>query len=184
MHIVAAAIECFSTKGFHQTSIRDIAERANISLGNLYNHFDSKAALILEIASVEAQELKPYRNIPVDFPDPDKALRTFVTNHLKTLAYREQVVLYIEVARESLWHEDIARCFEDNRLVIVNYLKSILKAGIAKGLYDPKLSCLETAELIVGAVEGLGLRVQFQGKSVSPKARAALVHNLLKMIHK
>ena len=93
-------------------------------------------------------------------------------------------MLYIEVARESLWHEDIARCFEDNRLVIVNYLKSILKAGIAKGLYDPKLSGLETAELIVGAVEGLGLRVQFQGKSVSPQARAALVHNLLKMIHK
>ena len=56
-HIVESAAICFIEQGFHQTSVRDIAKRANISLGNLYNHFGNKTALIAEIAALEADNL-------------------------------------------------------------------------------------------------------------------------------
>lgn len=51
--IVDAALHSFTHKGFHQTSMRDIAQAAGVSVGNLYNHFSGKEALIGEIALLE-----------------------------------------------------------------------------------------------------------------------------------
>lgn len=44
-----AALELFSTDGYHSTSISKIAEKAGISKGLMYNYFDSKESLILNI---------------------------------------------------------------------------------------------------------------------------------------
>lgn len=43
--ILEAASAMFGTRGFHGTSTRDIAEKAGVSLGNIYNHFKTKEAL-------------------------------------------------------------------------------------------------------------------------------------------
>jgi len=43
--IAKAAKELFIKQGFHATSMRDIARRAGVSLGNLYNYFDTKESI-------------------------------------------------------------------------------------------------------------------------------------------
>jgi AcrR family transcriptional regulator len=45
--IVAAAVELFKAKGYHQTTMDDVAEKAEISRGTLFNYFPSKDALLL-----------------------------------------------------------------------------------------------------------------------------------------
>ena len=45
--IVAAAMELFKSRGCEQTTMDDIAERAEISRGTLFNYFPSKDALLL-----------------------------------------------------------------------------------------------------------------------------------------
>jgi AcrR family transcriptional regulator len=47
--IMAAALELFSRRGFHGTSMREIAVGACVSLGNIYNYFSSKDELLREI---------------------------------------------------------------------------------------------------------------------------------------
>ena len=44
--ILAAATEVFSEKGFHASTLDDIAERAEVSKGLIYTHFKSKEAVI------------------------------------------------------------------------------------------------------------------------------------------
>ncbi len=44
--ILHAALQVFVNKGFHRTTIRDIAKAANLAEGTLYNHFENKTALI------------------------------------------------------------------------------------------------------------------------------------------
>src|SRR6478735_6756696 len=50
--IMAAALDCFTAKGFSETSMADIQERSGASMGSIYHHFESKerlaAALYLE----------------------------------------------------------------------------------------------------------------------------------------
>jgi AcrR family transcriptional regulator len=45
-HILEAALMSLLEKGYHQTGVRDIAKRAGVSLGNLYNHFSGKHAVL------------------------------------------------------------------------------------------------------------------------------------------
>ena len=44
--ILAAATEVFSEKGFHASTLDDIAEKAEVSKGLIYTHFKSKEAVI------------------------------------------------------------------------------------------------------------------------------------------
>lgn len=47
--IMASAAELFRRQGFHGTSTREIASRAGVSLGNIYNHFRTKEDLFVTI---------------------------------------------------------------------------------------------------------------------------------------
>jgi AcrR family transcriptional regulator len=44
-HILEAALQLFSTIGYHGTSMRDIAEKAGVSTGNVYHQFPDKESL-------------------------------------------------------------------------------------------------------------------------------------------
>jgi AcrR family transcriptional regulator len=52
--IEAAAIKIFTRQGYHGTSMREIAEASGFSIGNLYNHYDTKEKLF--VALVEKYE--------------------------------------------------------------------------------------------------------------------------------
>ena len=43
--VLDAALELFSTQGYRATPLRQIAERAGISVGNIYHHFPDKEAI-------------------------------------------------------------------------------------------------------------------------------------------
>ena len=47
--IMQAALQLFSSNGFHKTTIPDIAKKLGMSVGNLYNYFSSKDLLAQEI---------------------------------------------------------------------------------------------------------------------------------------
>ena len=47
--ILAAAAKVFAEKGFHSTTIKDIATEAGIAHGTIYNYFENKTALMLGI---------------------------------------------------------------------------------------------------------------------------------------
>lgn len=54
-----AAIELFMEQGYHATSMRQIAERAELALGGIYNHFSSKE----EIFQAIILDKHPYKKV-------------------------------------------------------------------------------------------------------------------------
>ena len=47
--IIKAAYALFLTKGFHATSVREIAERTDLALGGIYNHFENKEEIFAAV---------------------------------------------------------------------------------------------------------------------------------------
>jgi AcrR family transcriptional regulator len=47
--LIEAALDEFTTKGYHQTKIADLCSRAGVSTRNFYEKFASKEALLLEL---------------------------------------------------------------------------------------------------------------------------------------
>ncbi len=48
--IVSAAKQLFRAKGFHAATTRDIAKEAGIAVGTMFNYFQSKEAIVVELA--------------------------------------------------------------------------------------------------------------------------------------
>lgn len=48
-HILEAAATLFADKGFHQTTIRDIATAAGVADGTIYNYFENKHAILIAL---------------------------------------------------------------------------------------------------------------------------------------
>src|SRR5689334_19975537 len=45
--IIAAAVELFKTQGYHQATMDEIASKAEVSRGTLFNYFPSKESLLI-----------------------------------------------------------------------------------------------------------------------------------------
>jgi len=58
--IMAAAKEVFARKGFHATTIADIAKQAGLAYGSIYWYFDSKDDLFHALMAVEEQALRAH----------------------------------------------------------------------------------------------------------------------------
>ncbi|HNK63716.1 MAG TPA: helix-turn-helix domain-containing protein, partial [Anaerolineales bacterium] len=59
LQIEDAAIELFIEQGYHATSMRQIADRADLALGGIYNHFKSKD----EIFEAVIVDKHPYKKL-------------------------------------------------------------------------------------------------------------------------
>src|SRR5580704_10103689 len=58
--ILAAAKKVFARKGYHATTIADIAKAAKLSYGSIYWYFDSKEALFHALMETEGQALRDH----------------------------------------------------------------------------------------------------------------------------
>ncbi len=75
-----AAIELFMEQGYHATSMRQIAERAGLALGGIYNHFASKD----EIFEAIIVDKHPYKRVlPLVLEAPGETAEEFLRNAFK-----------------------------------------------------------------------------------------------------
>jgi TetR/AcrR family fatty acid metabolism transcriptional regulator len=83
--ILDAAAIVFAERGFHPTTIRDVARQAGIADGTIYNYFDSKTALLLGIFErMKASILAGSAPLPENM-DLRTFLQTFLTHPLNAL---------------------------------------------------------------------------------------------------
>ena len=97
--LTQAAIACFSQNGYHPTTVRDVAERANVSIGLIYQYVGDKEDLLFLALQEVLQEYE--RQIPLalqGIDDPLLRLCSAVRTHCRisagavdatVLAYRE-----------------------------------------------------------------------------------------------
>lgn len=180
--IVETAAGLFAVKGFHQTSIRDIASRARISLGNLYNHFSGKEQLIAEIAALEAEELPDIVALLERDDDPLQAIERFADGYLDYAARAENAALAVEIAAEALRTPAIRDGFSENRKTVETAIAATLSRGISMGRFDRGLDVNETAALILDLIEALALRSSISGGRITWQSRMALMSMLKKAL--
>ncbi|GJQ35548.1 MAG: hypothetical protein JETCAE01_15580 [Anaerolineaceae bacterium] len=75
-----AAVELFIEQGYHATSMRQIADRAGLALGGIYNHFASKE----EIFEAIVLDKHPYRKVlPLVLEAQGEDMKAFLQNAVK-----------------------------------------------------------------------------------------------------
>ena len=100
--ILEAALQLFSKHGYRGTSIREIAEAAGLSTGNVYHHFPDKEALFRTLldqywAAIDSPDFPFNQALAAGaFPDDLEALARAAEESVR--AYRRHVALiYVDV---------------------------------------------------------------------------------------
>lgn len=127
--IVEAATALFYEKGYHATTMREIAAAVGIKAGSLYNHFASKQEILHRIAAATLEELLAGGREALEASEePRDRLLAFVRAHV---VYHAERRYQARVADEQLHALDSTRL----RAVVAirdayeQLLKDILEAG-------------------------------------------------------
>lgn len=87
--LLRIAADLFATKGFRNTTVRDIADAAGILSGSLYHHFDSKESMVDELMrTFQAELFAAYDEILASTDDARSKLERAVRLSFETIERR------------------------------------------------------------------------------------------------
>jgi AcrR family transcriptional regulator len=122
--ILLAALNCFLEKGYHGTTVRDIATRSNLSVPGLYHHFSSKMVMLEELMDETMDDLVSDVRGALELarPDPVPRFEAVVESHVRFHCVRieesflgnSELRSLPEVARKRLVkkRDEVQACFE------------------------------------------------------------------------
>src|SRR5688500_8388062 len=125
--LVEAALASFAQLGYAQTSVRDIAERADLGHGTFYLYFKSKDDLLLWLIGESVAALPGQLVAPQPEDDVLPSLRQSALGLLEWFAEHSGVLLALReafVADKAFW-----RAWEPAQAMLEEWLGTILTWG-------------------------------------------------------
>ncbi len=158
--IIDSAAELFANLNFHQVLMDDVARRANLAKGTIYNYFKTKEELYLAIISDRLQHLLEILQRRVDTRNDSLTnLRRMIVHLYSFFAKYSHFfdIWYREKARLDLKGESqIARQYQELRRLFV----AVLQKGISDGILIEHDSDF-VADLIMGLIDAAVLRSKY-----------------------
>lgn len=134
LHILDAAEALFYEQGVENTSMDQVASRANVSKRTVYNHFDTKDALFNAIITRMQNALNESATVVFDVNLP-------VDIQLKEIAQQEVRLLtsenFLRIAKIAFMHmlqqPELAKQLGDSKVGCMTYLETFLNSAVASG---------------------------------------------------
>ncbi|HEV57786.1 MAG TPA: TetR/AcrR family transcriptional regulator [Phycisphaerales bacterium] len=135
--ILNAALRLFSTKGFHNVSMQEIASGAEFAIGTLYKFFPSKEALFDELVKASGQRIAVDMTAVLDQPGTEAGR---LRNYFRSLAGQlEQHSPFIRlyISEMGMRGGKLAKEHDQPKVkaLLSSKIRSLLEAGIRKGLF-------------------------------------------------
>lgn len=166
--ILKAATEVFSSKHYHATNIIDIADKAGIGKGTIYEYFESKEQMFVEVVKFNGEEyifgLRQKLDDGESFADK---INAFIRYHYSVIlnAFPNTDILYRNFVRYpeiSDAKEEIVEFLVNVRNDIKNILSDILYLGQGEGI-------IKDTDIDFAADIFFGMVVQFCFRGVMAK---------------
>lgn len=157
--ILDAAEALFRLRGFQATTIDEIAERADVSVGSVYVHFESKAGLYLALVdrALAVNEAAMAAVADLDLSSPlDRVFAAgdaYLTFHLEHPGAFEMIALRV-LEPSSGMREAEARIAERVQQ-LVGAVEADLRAAIEAGEVRSDLDAARTMRFLWGAWNGV-----------------------------
>ena len=149
--IFAATVGLILQKGFHETSMREIAAAAGMGKSSLYDYFNSKDDILVFIVEEAALEVAARaRAIACHDVPPDERLRRIMQMHMEYMRENENLFLRLSVEVQRLGPESQAG-FQRARYAYQDLVASIIEEGAARGCFRP-VHPLHAARLLINSL--------------------------------
>jgi len=167
LRILEAAHACFSEKGIHGASMKDVADRAGVSKSMLHYYFDSKNHLLLElhafIFNAFAETIRD--NVRRQGTGPAQAMRAIDQLWDFLAAQFPDLRFVLQMWAESTTHprlrKQMGRFYTECRRLVVWGIDTVL-GDMADGLVVPKETL---AGMLLAMLDGLGVQAYLEAES-------------------
>ncbi len=155
--ILMAALELFGTKGYDSTSVRELASKAEVSKGLIYNYYKSKEQILRDLfAYLNNQELDVLRQVQDE--NPRKMLENilrYIFSEIRNNADLWKLItsLALQVGKFPFIHEPAINKLKFYYTLFKDLLQKI-------GIQNPE----KEAKLIAALLDGIGLQSLVLGK--------------------
>lgn len=175
--ILETATRLFSSQGFANTSLSQVAKEAHVSKALIFWHFENKQQLF---RTALQRTFEPYFINIVDdlegLSELDQIKRlidqyySFVSENLYSVKFLVSLIL-----REEKHPDDLLGHMNELHRVYHNILADIIDSGRQKGIFRSTVNPSLDAALIITALHGILLQ-GFRGNEVPEKPEALLQH--------
>jgi AcrR family transcriptional regulator len=147
-----AALALFAQRGFHGTSVPDIARRAKVGAGTIYRYFDSKEALVNELYQHHKVVLLKslMRGYDPDVP-PRMGFRRFWSNAIEFVRSDLQAFNFLELHHHAPYLDEKSRQLEVETMEMAH---TFVRWGIEQQVFKPYSPAL-LFSIIWGCFRGL-----------------------------
>lgn len=172
--ICRGAMKVFKKKGFHATSMREIANSAQISLGSMYDYIEKKEDILFLLHIDFLSRIYRCLNECIDkYDNPIEQLLNAIREIFAlTVQLREQA-LFIYTETKSLEKEYLHEILK-NESEFVSKIESLITNGVNEGVFECRNPSI-LANIIAYSFAIIPLR----GWSLAPKSSEAEVLNEL-----
>ncbi|MBI5099105.1 MAG: TetR/AcrR family transcriptional regulator [Nitrospirae bacterium] len=147
--VLQSALDLFSSKGYSETKMSEIARDSGLSVGALYLRFKSKEDLCLELIKDQTKDFdEQIKNLPDE--DPAEALKKYITLNLEYSFQKRQMISMFFKEFNLPFLQPLRRNFFKAQHKII---ADILIAGTKRGIFRP-MNIKDTAAMIFASIRG------------------------------
>lgn len=177
--ILKAAKEIFSQKGFHNTTISQVAKAAGVASGTIYEYFENKEALFFSIASARCEAFDKELTIHLSglkcsFDKIRKYIWFYLYFFQKDPIYADLLLLNMRVNPRFSKSEAYAWVKKSTREII-----EMVQEGQSDGMFRDDIDAYSIRHLILGSLEHVTTRWLLKGKSFDMLAESEKISNLI-----
>ncbi len=156
--ILAAAERCFLLRGFHQSSMHNIAETSGLSMGLLYRYFANKEAIIEAVAQQDQEvTLQAIAGLP-DGGDATNAWINLICKLARDASAPDYVALATEIVAEASRSEKLRSILRRNDDALIQAISQKLGAQQQSGAITVSQPIAEAAHSMMIIFDGLTMR--------------------------
>jgi len=149
--IVDIAIRIFRDKGFQRTSMREIAEAAEMGKSSLYDFFKTKDEIVVFALEEEMTEIigKTREIVCLELP-PNLILKRVMETNLSFMKTNNNLLLWLGAETQFL-DSAYQKRLKDKHYAYQDMVKSVIEDAISKGLFRD-VNALLAARLLINSM--------------------------------
>lgn len=162
--IVTAAMEIFGERPYDQVKVEEIAERAGVGKGTIYEHFISKEVLFSAILEEGFQDY--FRELATAATPQQRAtdkLRAVFDRHLSFIS-RHAAAARIIIGEWPVTRPELQEAMLGRYAKLTGFVETLLLEGVASGEFRP-LDTAVVAQAIIGMFSALLIYILFSGQA-------------------
>ena len=151
--IIEAAVEVFAEKGFFNAKVSDVAKKAKVADGTIYNYFNNKDDLLINLFEIKMENiLEQFRKNMSKVNDPIEKLKIFVNLHFSIIKSDKKLaeVFQVELRQSTKF---LKNYHNEKFTEYLNIIADIIDKGKETGFFRKDINTPMIKLMIFGSID-------------------------------